>query len=183
MAYNFSNLKQKVKETEEWLTREFSGIRTGRATPLLLDGVSVEAYGTHMPINQVANVGIEGARSLRVSPYDKSTIKDIEKALIKADLGVGVSVDDEGIRITFPDLTSERREQLIKAAKGRLEDARMTLRSEREKVWTEIQKLEKDGEMSEDDKFRSKEEMQKIIDDGNRDLELHFEKKEKEISN
>jgi ribosome recycling factor len=182
MQYNFSALKQKIKETEEWLTKEFSGIRTGRATPLLLDGVSVEVYGSHMPIAQLANISIEGARSLRVSPWDKSTIKDVEKALIKADLGVGVAVDDEGIRISFPELTSERRVQLIKIAKERMEDARITLRGEREKVWTDIQAKEKEGEMSEDDKFRAKEEMQKIIDEGNRNLEAHFEKKEKEIA-
>lgn len=183
MSYNFQNLKLKTKEVEEWLSKEFSGIRTGRATPLLLDGVNVEVYGTHMPVNQLANVSIEGARSLRVTPYDKGTLKEIEKALIKADLGVGVAVDEDGIRISFPELTSERREQLIKLAKSKLEDARQTIRSEREKVWSDIQKQEKEGGMSEDDKFRSKEEMQKIIDDANKNLEEHFEKKEKEISN
>lgn len=182
MTYNFSPLKQKVKDTEGWFQKELSSVRTGRATPLILDSVSVEAYGARMPINQLASVSIEGARSLRVSPYDKSTLKDLEKAITSADLGLGVSVDDEGIRINFPELTGERRVQLIKVAKEKLEEARIALRSEREKIWNDIQKQEKEGAMSEDEKFRSKEEMQKIIDEGNQALELLFDKKEKEIT-
>ncbi len=182
MAYNFSSLRQKVKYTESWFQKEISSIRTGRATPLILDSVTVEAYGARMPINQLASIGIEGARSLRVSPYDKSTIRDVERAITAADLGVGVSVDDEGIRINFPELTGERRTQLIKVAKEKLEEARIALRREREEVWADIQKGEKEGKMSEDEKFRAKDEMQKLVDEGNRKLEELFDKKEKEIT-
>ena len=183
MAYNFGSLKSKIADTESWFQRELSTVRTGRATPMILDSVLVEAYGAKMLINQLASITIEGARGLRVSPYDKSTIKDVERAITGADLGIGVSVDDEGIRISFPELTGERRVQLVKLAKEKLEEARIALRGEREKVWVNIQTKEKAGEMSEDEKFRFKEEMQKLVDEGNRKLEELFDKKEKEISN
>lgn len=182
MAYNFSKLNDKVKETEEWLVRELSSIRTGRATPILLDGVHVLAYGSMMPINQVATVSIEDARTLRITPYDPTVIKDIEKAIIVADLGISCAVDDIGIRVAFPELTGDRRIQLIKLAKQKYEDARITLRGEREETWSDIQKQEKEGGMSEDEKFRYKDEMQKIIDAGNNKLEQLFDKKEKEIT-
>lgn len=182
MAYNFNDLKKKVKETGEWLSKEYGGIRTGRATPILLDTVYAEAYGSKMPVNQLASVSVEDARTLRISPWDTSVSKDIEKGIMLADLGVSVSIDDSGLRVIFPDLTSERRTQLTKIAKQKLEDARITLRGAREETWSDIQKKEKDGEMSEDDKFRAKEDMQKIIDEGNRSLEEIFDKKEKEIS-
>lgn len=183
MAYNLNTLKVKVKETEEWLQREFSAIRTGRASPVLLDIVNVEAYGTRMPLNQVASISIEDARTLRITPYDPSVMKDIEKGIIASGLGISPAVDESGLRVAFPELSSERRVQLLKVAKEKLEDARITLRSEREAVWSDIQKQEKEGLMSEDDKFRAKDDMQKVIDEGNRTLEAIFEKKEKEISN
>ncbi len=183
MAYNFSSLKQKAKETETWFQKELGSVRTGRASPLILDTVMIESYGAKMPVNQLANVSIEGPRSLRISPWDKSVLKDIEKGIVAANLGVGVAVDDEGIRINFPELTGERRTQLIKLAKEKLEEARIALRGEREEVWEDIQEQEKEGKISEDEKFRAKDEMQKIIDEGNRKFEELFNKKELEISN
>ena len=182
MSYNFSQLKQKAKETENWFQKELGSVRTGRASPLILDTVMIESYGAKMPINQLANISVEGPRSLRISPWDKSVVRDIEKGLVVANLGVCIAVDDEGVRINFPELTGERRAQLIKLAKEKLEEARIALRSEREKVWGDIQKQEKEGKMSEDDKFRAKDEMQKIIDEANRKLEELFDKKEKEIT-
>lgn len=183
MAYNFSVLKQKVKDTEEWLKKEFGGVRTGRANPIILDTIMVESYGSKMPINQVANISGEDARTLRISPWDSALVKEIEKAITKADIGVSVSTDESGLRVSFPELTSESRAQLVKVAKEKYEQARIALRTEREAVWNDIQKQEKESLMSEDDKFRAKEEMQKIIDGGNSALETLFEKKRKEISN
>ena len=183
MAYNFTAFTAKIKETEEWLKREYQGLRTGRATPAILDIVTVESYGTRMPINQLANVSIEDARTLRISPWDITQAKGIEKAIQDSDLGLSVMTDDKGLRVKFPELTSERRDQLMKVAKAKLEDARVALRSEREKVWGDIQAKEKDGEMSEDEKFRLKEQMQKIVDEANQTLEQLLEKKEQEISN
>lgn len=181
MAYDFKDLKAGIKSTEEWLRSEFSGIRTGRATPALLDSVMVEAYGSMMPINQVGSISVEDARMMRVSPWDMSLAKAVEKAIMLADLGLSLAVDDKGVRIMFPDLTADRRIGLIKLAKQKLEDARITLRGEREKTIKDIEKREKDGEIGEDEKFRLKTELQKYIDEAGVALEALFVKKEKEI--
>lgn len=180
--YDFKLTQEKITETEEWLRKEYQGLRTGRATPTLLDGIQVDSYGSRVPLNQTANVGVEDARSLRVSPWDASQVKEIEKAIADANLGVGVSADEKGVRVTFPELTSERRESLIKIAKDKLEDARQSLRGIREEAWGDIQAQEKEGEISEDEKFRFKDELQKHIDAGNAALEESFKKKEVEIS-
>ncbi len=180
--YDFSQLKNKIEETKDWLKQEYQGIRTGRAAPALLDNIQVESYGTMMPLNQVANVGVEDARTLRVAPYDASQVKDIEKAVTEANLGVGISADSAGVRVTFPELTAERRDTLMKLAKDKLEEGRVSLRGARDDAWSEIQKREQDGEMSEDEKFTNKEEMEKIIKEANDELDALLEKKEKEIS-
>lgn len=182
MAYDFKYLKEKVAEVETWLQQEFFGIRTGRATPALLDNIRVEAYGSQMPLNQVASVGVEDARTLRIAPYDATLAKDIERAISQSDLGVSVGADERGVRVSFPELTSERRAQLIKLVKDKLEDARISVKKVREEVWDDIQKKEKAKEMAEDEKFRAKDEMQKIVDEANRRLDEMAERKEKEIS-
>lgn len=182
MAYNFAPFKKQADSAVEWLKKEYLSIRTGRATPNLLDGVLVETYGSKVPLSQVAGVTTEDARTVRVSPWDKTQTKAVEKAITLADLGVSAVADEKGIRVIFPELTSERRDSLIKIAKQKLEDARIALRTERDKVWAEIQKKEKDGEVREDDKFRLKKEMEKTIDDVNKKLEEALQKKEKEIS-
>jgi len=145
--------------------------------------VKVDAYGSKMPLNQLANISIEDARTLRLSPFDLALSKDIERTISQSNLGVSVGVDDRGIRIFFPELTSERRVQLLKLVHDKLEDARISLKKLREEIWEDIQKKEKEKEISEDDKFRAKDDMQKIIDEGNRILDAMVEKKEKEISN
>lgn len=181
MAYNFSLFKQSVKDLDEWLKREYSTIRTGRATPAILDSVRVESYGTEMPVNQVANISIEDARMMRITPWDASLTKAIEKAIVASDLGLSVAVDDKGLRVNFPELTSDRRTALVKIAKQKLEDARVTLRAEREKVIKDADAQEKAGTISEDEKFRIKAELQKMVDDAGNILEEMFNKKEKEI--
>jgi ribosome recycling factor len=182
MTYDFKELKDKVKGAEEWLKKEYTTLRTGVASPAILDGVHVEVYGSRLPLNQVASIGIEDARVIRITPYDKSQAKEIEKAITVADLGVSVGADEKGVRIFFPELTGERRELLMKTAKAKLEDARVNLRGFRDDVWSDIQEKEKDGEMTEDEKFRGKNDMQKIIDEGNAALEVLLVKKEKEIN-
>ena len=181
MAYDFSSLKQKVQETESWLQNEYFGIRTGRATPAVLDGVKVESYGILVPLNQVANVNIEDARTLRILPYNSEQSKEIEKAIAAGDLGLSVSSDGKGVRVSFPELTSESREKLLRVVRDKLEQARISLRNERDHVWSDIQKQEKDGEITEDDKFTLKEEMQKIVDNGNDSLESVADAKEREL--
>jgi ribosome recycling factor len=182
MAYNFNPLKQNLKGIEEWLKKEFAGIRTGRATPAILDGVKVEAYGSEMPISQVANISVEDARMLRITPWDAAVAKPIEKAILVSDLGLSVTVDDKGLRVVFPDLTSDRRASLAKVAKQKLEDAKISMRGEREKIVKDIDKQEKDGGLSKDDAFRYKGELQKIVDETTKNLEDAFAKKEKEIT-
>ena len=135
-----------------------------------------------MSIAELGNISVADARMLVITPWDMSQVKAIEKGIVASDLGLSVAVDDKGIRVIFPDLTSDRRTSLIKVAKQKLEDARVTLRGEREKTIKDFDKQEKDGVISEDEKFRLKAELQKILDETNRTLDEVFSKKEKEIS-
>ena len=180
--YDFKTFEGKITAAREWLGREYGGLRTGRAAPAILDGVMVSAYGSMMPLKQVGNVGVEDARTLRVSAYDAGLIKGIEGAITAANRGVGTSSDGANIRVTFPELSTERREQLVKLAKGKLEEARTTIRLARDEAWKEIQEREKEGTLTEDDKFSLKEDLQKKVDAANKDLETAFEKKETEMS-
>ena len=182
MAYDFSKLKENIKETEEWLSRELSGVRTGRATPALLDGVKPEAYGTRTPIRELANISVEDARTLRIIPWDKELTKVIEKGITDADLGISVSTDDQGLRVSFPELTSERRAQLSKIAGDKTEQAKVTLRSHRTDAIKALDAAEKEGGMGKDEAARLKTEIQKLIDAGNDALAGHLVKKETEIS-
>jgi ribosome recycling factor len=182
MQYDFKKLNSKIKETEEWMKKEYTGIRTGMASPQLLDAVQVESYGQRMPLNQVGSVSIADAKSLLVTPWDASQVKAVEKAITVANLGVSLKTDEKGVRVFFPDLTSERRELLTKIAKEKHEQAKITLRSVRDEVVKDIDTKEKEGGMGEDDKFRFKTEMQKLVDAGNKALEEIFVKKKKEIT-
>lgn len=182
MAYNFAKLKEKTKNVSEWLIKEFGGIRTSRANPNILDAVMVEVYGSKMPVRQLASISNEDARTLRINPYDVTQAKVIEKAITASNLGLSVGADDKGVRVSFPELTSERREGLLKIAKERLEQAKISLRKLRDDEINEIQKMEKAKTISEDEKFRLKNELQKIIDLESKNLEDIFGKKEKEIN-
>ncbi|MBI4155797.1 MAG: ribosome recycling factor [Candidatus Zambryskibacteria bacterium] len=182
MSYNFQPFKQKIKDAEEWLKKEFATIRTGRVTPAILDVVKVEAYGGIMSIVQLANISIEDVRTLRITPWDMSQVRTVEKGILSSGLGLSVAVDDKGIRVIFPELTSDRRGALIKIAKQKLEEARVTLRTEREKIVKDVDGQEKAGKISEDEKFRLKTELQKMINDTGNALEQLFTKKEREIS-
>lgn len=179
--YDFSKIKKSIQSAEEWLKKEFSGIRTGQASPTLLDGIKVEVYGATSPISQIASVAIEGARTLRIAPWDLSQSKDIEKAITVANLGVSVVVDDKGLRINFPELTADRRTQIAKLAKEKLEEAKKQIRAHREDVMKDLQVKEKEGGFSKDDIFRFKNETQKIVDEWVKKLDELYSKKEREI--
>lgn len=183
MTYDFSSLDSGIAAAKEWLQGEYQGIRTGRATPSLLDGIQVPAYGSLMKLNQVAAVSMEDPRTLRVTPFDHSVSKDIEKAIRDADFGVGIGADERGVRVSFPDLTSERRTQLLKLAKDKMEQARVSIRKARDEVWSDLQAQTREGTVSEDDKFRLKEQMEKAVTAGNEAVEALFKKKEAEIAN
>ncbi len=182
MAYNFKEFDKRIGELSERLKNELAGVRTGRAAIAILDGVVVESYGTRLPINQVANVMVEDARTLRITAWDAANNKEIEKAITYANLGLSVGSDDRGVRVFFPELTGERRLALVKLAKERVEEARAGLRVARDDVWSEIQKQEREGKMPEDDKFRAKDEMQKKVDAANKAFDDVLARKEKEIT-
>jgi ribosome recycling factor len=181
--FDFGELKNKSKEVESWLIKEFLAIRTGRASSAILDFVSVEAYGSKMAIKELANIIIEDSRSIKIEPWDMNVGKSIEKAIITSNLGLSVAPYDKGLRIIFPELTTERREQFVKVVKQKLEEAKVSLRGLRDKTWKAIEEKEKVGGMGEDDKFRLKDEMQKIIDECGKKLEELSTKKEDEIRN
>lgn len=182
MAYDLKKIEQHIKEVAEWLGKEFTSIRTGRATPTLLDSIQVESYGARVPLQQVGSVTVEDARTLRITPWDPEGVKAIEKGIIDANLGISVNTDEKGLRVVFPELTSERREQLMRLAKAKLEDARVSLRSARDEAVKDIDAQHKSGDMSEDEKFRAKEALQKKIDEANKTLNEMIERKEKEIN-
>jgi ribosome recycling factor len=174
--------EKRLKEVIEFLQKEFVAIRTGQATPALLDSVKVESYGTYMPIQQIGSIGVEDARTLRISTWDATQIPAIERAIRDSDLGVSVSSDSAGLRVIFPDLTAERRAQIVKIAKSKLEDARVSVRAVRDDAMKEIETALKAGDISEDEKHTKREQVQKNVDLTNRTLEALFEKKEEEIA-
>ena len=181
MAYDFKPFDKRIAEILDRLGKELSGVRTGRASLAILDGVVVESYGTRMQLNQVANMSVEDARTIRIAPWDMSQAKEIEKALAAANLGLSVGADEKGVRVFFPELTSERRVSLMKIAKEKVEASRASLRSARDDVWSDIQKGEREGTIPEDDKFRFKDEMQKKVDAANQQFDDALGRKEKEI--
>lgn len=180
--YDFKKFEGRIKEILEHAGKEMGGVRTGRAAPAILDGVMVESYGTRMPISQVASIAVSDSRSLYITPYDASLAKEIEKAITVANLGVGVGSDERGVRVSFPDLTAERRAQMVKLAKEKIEESRASLRKARDEVWSDIQAKEKAGEMSEDDKYRAKDEMEKRVKAAGAQFDEMLERKEKEIA-
>jgi ribosome recycling factor len=175
--YTLDGFKQEAKQAEEWLTKEYSQIHTGRAAPALLDGVQIESYGSYQPLKNVASVTIEDPKTLRVVPWDKSQIKDIERALHGSNLGFSIAVDDLGVRVIIPALTTETRNHLAKIAKDRLEDARITVRKAREAMLGIL----KDQDLPEDTFRNTKDDLQKLVDSTNSSLEGYFNRKEGEI--
>ena len=175
------DIKTRLDDISEWLLKEYAGIRTGQANPGLLDGVKVDSYGTRVSLQQVGSVGIEDARTLRISLWDTSGVAAVEKAIRDADLGVSVVGDSAGLRVIFPELTSERRAQLLKLAKAKLEDARVSVRGVRDEAMKNLEAAFKANEISEDDKFSGKEKIQRSVEEANAKLESYFIKKEREL--
>ncbi len=178
MSFDLNVFKKTASEKIEWLAKELTGVRTGRATPALLDSVRVEVYGSMMGLRELATIMTEDARSLYVTPWDRGQVKAIEKAIAVADLGVSVGSDDKGIRVSFPELTAERRTQLVKLVRAKLEDARVQLRGVRAKSITDLEK----SDLSDDEIKRLKTEIQKIVDETNEGFDGVVDKKEKELA-
>lgn len=177
--YTNQNAKEQFKKTGEWLETSYQTIHTGRASPSVLDGITIESYGAYQPIKNIASISIDDPKTLRIIPWDKSVIKDIEKAIMVADLGLSTSVDADGMRVVFPMLTTENRQKLVKILKEKLEDARISVRKIREELLSQI----KEDNLPEDDARRVKEDLQKLVDEANKALEAIFNKKEEEVMN
>jgi ribosome recycling factor len=181
MAYNFSPFKQQVEDIKTWLSGEYSVLRTGRATSALLDNVLVESYGSKTPLKHVANISTEDPKTLRVTPWDTSSIRAIETGIAASNIGVSTSPDSTSIRVIFPDLTEDRRKMLVKLVGDKLEDGKVSVRKEREKVINDLNDQKKAGDLSEDDLRRYRDELQKLVDEANASLETMADKKKTEI--
>lgn len=160
---------------------EFAKIRTGRANPQLLTNLRVQYYGAATPLQQIAGVSAPEARVLLVSPYDRSALGDIEKAIISSDLGLNPSNDGTVIRVVFPELTEERRKQFVKLARERAEDGRIAVRNNRRSAKSDLEALESEGEISEDDLRRAEDDLQKRTDAATKRIDELLKAKEVEL--
>ena len=163
------------------LENELKRIRTGRASLSLMDGIRVDYYGTQTPLNQMASLAVPESRLITIQPWDVSVIKDIEKAILKSDLGLTPSNDGKLIRISIPPLTEERRKQLVKVVYKKGEEHRVAVRNQRRDANDLLKSLKKDGEISEDDAFKAQDQIQKITDEHIKLVDEVCKDKEKEI--
>jgi len=163
------------------LKDELAGVRTGRATPASLNRIVVDYYGTMVPINQLAGFSVPEPRTLMIQPYDKGAISAMEKAIQASDLGITPSNDGSVIRLTFPPLTEERRKELVKVVHHRGEEARVAVRNIRRHSKEELERLEREGTISEDDLIRAEKELQKLTDKHVSDVDVVVEHKEAEL--
>ncbi len=170
-----------MRKAVEYLEGEFKTIRTGRVSPALVENIEVSCYNTKMPLVQLATVSVTESRLLQIQPWDKSIILDIEKAIRESNLGASPTNDGSMIRVSLPPLNEEQRLELTKIAKEKTEEARISLRNLRRESWEQIQTLKKKGNISEDEMYRGEEQLNKIIEEFNNELENLYQAKEKEI--
>lgn len=176
-----ARVREKMDKTIDHIKHEFATIRTGRASTALLDGVNVDYYGSSVPLIQLANVSVPEARLLLVTPFDKGALGNIEKAILKSGLGLTPNNDGKVIRIPIPELTEERRKDLVKVVRRLAEDSRVSLRNTRREANEEVKKNEKDGNLSEDDSRRIQDEIQKVTAEYVKKIDELLEAKEKEV--
>lgn len=177
----FAKTKEKMEKCLTSLERDFSAIRAGRANPAVLDKVMVDYYGVPTPINQMAAVSVPEARMLIIQPWDASTLRDIEKAINTADIGINPQNDGKVIRLNFPQLTEEHRKSLQKDIAKRGEEAKVAIRNIRRDAMDDIKKLKKDNEITEDDQKTGEKKLQDITDDFIKQSEVITKKKEEEV--
>ncbi len=181
MKDRISQCKEKMQKTLDVLLNEYGTIRAGRANPHVLDRIKVDYYGTPTPIQQVGNVSVPEARMLVISPWEKNLLKVIEKAIQTSDLGINPVNDGNVIRLVFPELTEERRKELVKDVKKKGENAKVAIRNVRRDSVDAIKKMEKASEISEDDRKDGEEQIQKITDKAIAKVDEAIENKSKEI--
>jgi ribosome recycling factor len=175
------SLDERMEKALASVKSNFATIRAGRATPALLDRIQVEYYGSTMPINQLANVSVPEPRLLVITPWDKGALAEIERAIIKSDLGLTPTNDGTVIRLTIPQLTEQRRQELVKQVKKLAEEGRVAVRNIRRDVNDELKKLEKSGDISEDDSRRAQEKVQTVTDRFIGEIDKLLAAKEQEI--
>lgn len=173
--------RRKMDKVLEAMARELSRVRTGRASVALLEGIKVDCYGTSMPLSQVASLAAPESRLLTIQPWDTSVMGDIEKAILKSDLGLNPANDGKIIRLPIPALTTERRKELVKMVKKMEEEAKVALRNVRREANEDFKEMKKEKLLAEDDAHRGTEDVQKITDDYAKKVEAQAAEKEKEI--
>jgi ribosome recycling factor len=176
-----ADARERMGKSIDSTRHEFATVRTGRASPHLLDRVNVDYYGASTPLNQLANVSATEARLLTITPYDKSAIKQIEKGILESDLGLTPSNDGNLIRLTIPELTEERRKELVKVVHGLAEEGRVAVRNIRRDCMHDMRELRKEGEVGEDEERRAEAELQKLTDGRVAEIDELLKGKEEEI--
>lgn len=171
----------KMKKTSEVLSQQFASVRAGRANAAVLDQITVEYYGTPTPIQQVASISVPDPRTLTIQPWDASVLKGIEKAILASDLGINPQNDGRIIRLVFPQLTEERRKELVKVVKKYGEDAKVAIRNIRRDAMDAFKKQQKKSEITEDDLKNIEKDLQKLTDDSIKEIDALTSKKEKEL--
>jgi ribosome recycling factor len=178
---DLTTAERRMRGALEAVKSQFATIRTGRANPTLLDRVEVEAYGSRMPLRSVANVGAPEPRLLTVTPFDPNTLKNIERAISDSDIGLNPQNDGKIIRLPIPELTEERRRELIRVARHMAEEGRVSVRNVRRDELRDVHELRKEGEISQDDEHRAEAELQKLTDDYVNRIDATLADKEAEL--
>lgn len=181
MAKNLKAFEEKMQKTISVLESEMKTVRAGRANPAILDKVAVEYYGAMSPLTQIANVSVPDARTIMVQPWDASILGEIEKAILKSDIGITPNNDGKSIRLNFPPLTEERRKELVKGIHKKGEDAKVAIRSIRRDAMEDAKVQKKNGEITEDDVKDLEKDIQKLTDNYVKDIDTVIAAKEKEI--
>jgi ribosome recycling factor len=175
------DVESKMKKTVEAAHREFNTVRTGRASTTLVEGVKVDYYGQQLPLRQLAGISVHDAKLIVIQPWDPKSLGEIERAILKSDIGITPTNDGKVMRLSVPPLTQERREELVKVVKKMAEDSKVSLRSARHVANGTIDKLEKEKKISEDEKFKGHKDTQKLIDKYSEEVDNLFKAKEEEI--
>jgi len=175
------NLKSKFEQIVEKLKEDFAGIRTGRASSGLVENISVSYYGSTAPLRQMATISTPDAAQIIIQPWDKNSLGDIELAIRNSDINLSPTNDGNVVRVSLPPMTEDRREELVHSIHRKGEEARVALRTVRGEVWEKIKRMEKDSELTEDDRYAAEKELNKIIEEFNNKIESAIVEKEKEI--
>lgn len=176
-----ADAEQRMAAAVQATQHQFGTVRTGRASPSILDRVVVDYYGAQTPLNQLATISVPEARLLTVQPYDASSIKAIEKAIMESDVGLTPSNDGRVIRLAVPELNEERRRELVKVARGLAEDGRIAIRNVRRDIMHDLKHLKDDGDVGADDERRGEQELQRLTDAKIAEIDAHLKAKEAEI--